>query len=296
MKIVYFANHSNTGSDNTESHIKFAFEKLGHTVSCINENNFTKTEVINQTKDADLFLFHKAGIKDGYTFMRFIEALSYITCPKVCWYFDKIWGDREAVMENLVPYIDKLFVTDETWMRRTGFTNVDVLHQGIGTEDMSFGKSRPELETEIAFVGNIYGDRLEFVEKLKNKYGDKFRVFGNIFNRDLYDLCASTKVFIAPDSPGDDFYWSSRVYMILGSGGFLIHPKYEGLKQEFKDKEHIVYYDDFNDLCDKIDFYLENDKKRIRIQSNGYKECTSKHNYEIRCETLLNKLNSGKKD
>lgn len=294
MKIIYFANHSNEGSDNTEQHIKFAFEKAGHQVVLFDENNYIKNEIIAETKDADLFLFHKGGVKDGMSFMRFIELLGNVTCPKVCWYFDKIWGDREAVMENLIPYIDKLFLTDETWMRRHSYENVEVLHQGIGTENTALGEYKEELKTDIAFVGQIYGDRIEFVEKLKARYGENFRVFGNIFNRDLYNLAASTKIFIAPDSPGDDFYWSSRVYMTLGSGGFLLHPKYEGLKKQFKDKEHLVYYTDFNDMCDKIDFYLADEKKRKRIQQSGYKECVSKHNYELRCQTLLEKLSSGK--
>jgi len=295
MKIIYFANHNNTGSDNTEKHIRFALEQLGNEVVCIDENSFKKPEVVQISRDADIFLFHKAGVKDGISFMRFIDLLGNVVCKKVCWYFDKVWGDREAVIENLLPYIDMAFLTDETWIRRHNYTNVDVLHQGIGTEDMSFGTVREELKTDIAFVGQIYGDRLEFIEKLKDRYGEKLRVFGNIFNRDLYDLCASTKVIIAPDSPGDDFYWSSRVYMILGSGGFLIHPKYEGLKNEFKDKEHIVYYDNFEDMCEKIDKYLDEFKKRVRIQSAGFKECTSKHNYEKRCQTMLEKLGFGRK-
>jgi len=295
MKILYFANHNNTGSDNTEKHIKFAFEKQGHQVVCIDELNFSKNEVINANKDADLFLFHKGGVKDGLSFMKLIDILGYVTCPKVCWYFDKVWGDREAVMENLLPYIDKLYITDETWLRRNKVENAEVLRQGIGTEDTSLGQEKEELKTEIAFVGTIYGDRIEFVRRLKEKYGEKFRVFGNIFNRDLYDLCASTKIVIAPDSPGDDFYWSSRVYMITGSGGFLLHPRYEGLKSEFEDKKEIAYYKDFADLCEKIDFYLVNAPKRKKIQKAGYEKCIKEFNYEKRCETLLNNLNFGNK-
>lgn len=294
MKITYFANHSNEGSDNTEKHIKYALEKQGHTVICIEETNYTKAEVVAATKDSDLFLFHKAGIRDGHSFMRFLDALSSVVCPKVCWYFDKIWGDREAVIENLLPYIDKMFLTDETWMRRHKYDNIEVLHQGIGTEDMSLGTPKEELQTEIAFVGQIYGDRINFIEQLKARYGDKLRVFANIFNRDLYDLMASTKIVVAPDTPSDDFYWSSRVYMILGSGGFLLHPKCEGLKDEYQDKKHLVMYKDFEDMCEKIDYYLAHEKPRKKIQNDGYKETIKKYNYETRCQTMLEKLNFGK--
>lgn len=293
-KIIYFANHSNIGSDNSEKHIRYALEKLGHKVFCIDENNYTKQEVVEASKDAQLFLFHKAGISDGMKFMRFVEILGSIVCPKVCWYWDKVWGDREAVVENLLPYIDKLFLSDETWMRRHNYENVSVLRQGIGTEDNSPGIFKKELETEIAFVGQLYGDRADFLEKLTARYGDKVRVFGNIFNRDLYDLMASTKIVVAPDSPSDDFYWSSRIYMILGSGGFLLHPKCDGLKKELKDKKHYVSYSSFDDLCEQIDYYLENNKKRVSIQKAGFDYVVKNLNYETRCQTMLEILNSGK--
>lgn len=295
MKIIYFSK-AKSADDNTEDHIQFAFEKLGHQVKRIDEENWNKTEVINETKEADMFLFHKAGIKDQYKFQKFMDLLACVVCPKVCWYFDKIWGDREAIIEILIPFVDKMFITDETWRRRHNYKNVYCLRQGIGTENTSLGQFKPELETEIAFVGTVYGDREKFVKNLKEKYGEKVRVFGNIFNRDLYDLMASTKIVVAPDSPGDDFYWSSRVYMILGSGGFLLHSKAEGLKDEFQDKKHLVYYKDFDDMCKKIDYYLVHNASRKKIQMAGYEKCINEFTYETRCSTLLTKLNTGGND
>ena len=294
MKVIYFAKIKQENSDLTEDHIHFAFEKLGHEVKRINESNWNRVELINEMKDADLFLFHKAGIETQYSFSRFLEALSIVTCPKVCWYFDKVWGDREVIMTTILPFIDKAFLTDETWIRRNPNPRLGILRQGIGSENTELGVFKKELETEIAFVGQVYGDREKFVKELKDKYGSKFRVFGNIFNRDLYDLMASTKIVVAPNSPSDDFYWSSRVYMILGSGGFLLHPKAEGLKEEFEDKKHLVYYKDFEDLCKKIDFYLKNPKKREEIRMAGYKKCIESFTYLKRCEILLMKLNFGK--
>jgi hypothetical protein len=295
MKILYFCKINEENSDKTESHIQFCLEKLGHQVKRIDEANWKKEEIINEVKNSDIFLFHKAGITDQRSFQRFLDLLSFITCKKVCWYFDKLWSDREVIVTTLLPFIDKLFLTDETWSRRHNFKNVEILRQGIGIEDTSLGQFKKELETEIAFVGNVYGDRGEFVKKLKDKYGNKLRVFANIFNRDLYDLMTSTKIVVAPDSPGDNFYWSSRVYMILGSGGFLIHPKYQGLSEEFKHKEHLVYYNDFDDMCSKIDFYLENEKKRKKIQQQGYEQCIKHFNYYERCKKLMNQI-TGKKD
>ena len=296
MKICYLAKFNNETSDNTEQHIKYAFEKLGHTVVTVNEDRYTTQEVLDKTRDADFFLFHKGGVHEKMSFHHLMELLTMVICPKVCWYFDKLWGEREGVVQTIIPFVDYCFMTDESWANAHDFKNIKILRQGIGNENTSLGKFTKELECDMAYVGQIYGSREQLVEKLSGLYGDKFKVFGNIFNRNLYDLCASAKIIVAPKFPSDDFYWSSRIYMILGSGGFLIHPKLEGLKEEFKSGKHFAGYTNEKEIPDIISYYLSHEKERKKIQEEGYKLCISKFTYLDRCKTMLEILNFGKKE
>jgi len=285
MTIIYLGNFENPFSDSTEKHIKFAFEKLGHKVIPINEKDFD-VEKISQLK-GDLFLFHKGGQAQGVELSDLIQLLNFITCKKVFWYFDKIWGEREMWMETIIPFVNHGFLTDETWLRRHDYKNVSVIRQGIGNENVALGKPKAQYKCDIAFLGNVYGRRKEWVEELKKTYGSRFKVFNNIFGRDLYDFCASCKIILSPLFPEDDFYWSSRIYMILGSGGFLIHPRLEGLKEEFTEKKHFVGYKTFPEMMEKIDYYLKNPQERKLIQIAGYKYCISHFTYLDRVKKLL---------
>jgi len=291
MKIIYLGNFNNPYSDATEKHIAFAFGQLGHEVIKIEEKDFDAEKIIKEK--GDLFFFHKAG---GVDIQDLLYVLNNIPYKKVFWYFDKVWGERERWMQAVIPFVDYGFLTDETWIRRHGYKNVYVLRQGIGNEDTSLGKPRDEYRCAIAFLGSIYGERMDFVKKLQALYGSYFKVYNNIFNRDLYDFCASCKILIAPPYPGDNYYWSSRIYMILGSGGVLAHPVYEGLKKEFTPDKHFIGYRSGRELIDKLNYYLDSkhQDELEKIRMAGYKRCISKYTYKHRIEQML-KIIYGKK-
>jgi hypothetical protein len=289
MKIKYLGNFGNPFSDSTEEHIKYAFEQLGHEVVVFNEKEFDMQAIIDEP--ADLFLFHKGGQNTGVELPHLMELLNKITCPKIFWYFDKIdRGQRETWLRAILPFVDWGFITDGGWIRRNNYANISQVMQGVGNEDMKLGKFNEKYAHDVVFLGSIYGDRINFIEGLKAVYGDRFKLYNNIFGRELYDLCATVKVIVAPRSIQNDFYWSSRVYMMLGSGGFLIHPKLEGMKKEFNDGEHIVYYLNGLDFKEKIDYYLEHEGERKKIQKAGYELVISKYTYQHRVEEILKKL------
>jgi hypothetical protein len=186
-----------------------------------------------------------------------------------------------------------------------GFKNAHWIMQGIGNEDMSLGKEREDFKCDIAFTGSVYSNwlpyRERFIKFLKEHYGDKFKVFDHVFNRDLYDLCASAKIMIAPIDPQDHWYWSSRIYLTLGSGGFMIHPDFEGLRDELTPGKHFVGYKakgNFNesmlDMKVQIDKYLKNEKKRKEIQKEGYEYVISHFTYLDRVKKILEILSQPK--
>lgn len=283
--IVYLANFSNEGSDKTEEHLIKSFDKLGHKIHRYDERDFNVQKITSFVKEvnADMFLYHKGGDAIGVVVTQLVQLLTQLTCTKVCWYFDKVYGDRTHWMETIIPYTDFVFLTDETWARRNNYSNVYILRQGIGKSADVIGD---RYENDIVFLGSVYGERQKFVDGLREVYGDRFKIINDKFNEDLIDLCTKTKIFVAPLFPQDNFYWSSRIYMILGSGGFLIHPRLEGLKEEFSADELVTYRDGL-DLKEKIDFYLANDSERIRIQKAGHKKVIQDYTYDKRVESLM---------
>ena len=290
MKIIYFANFKEKQSDRTEQHIKKALEELGHEVIPIQEEEYEK---ISQVKNADLFLFHKAGVGRILTEQQFVKLLCYISCPKVCWYFDKILPEREEFIAVTVNYADYVFVTDDTYRRRHRFKNMFCLRQGIGEKHSTV--QLMDYECDVAFVGGVYSqERMDFVTELAKYYGDKFKVFNNDFNQDLASLCSTAKVIVAPPFLANDFYWSSRIYMILGSGGFLIHPELYGLKEEFEEGKHYVGYKRLEELMPTIDYFLRRPEAREAIKKQGFRQCWSVATYKHRVKSMLKTINGNK--
>lgn len=276
MKIVYLAKHGNIGSDDTEGHISRSFEKLGHTVIRVQETE-------NETPDGDLLLFHKGGNQN---------AIMGFTGKRVFWYFDKIdWNDRVPKVRRLIDLADHAFVTDETWALSNPSPKLKILRQGIGDSDTSRGGPREGVwKAQIAFLGGVYGERVKWVELLKNRFGTAFQVYNNVFNRDLYDLCETVPVIVAPPFPSDDYYWSNRIYLTLGSGGFLLHPRLKGLDKEYKHGVHYVGYRSWKELEEKIVYYLNNSLERETIREAGFKKTHEDYSFTKRCQKLLEEI------
>lgn len=303
MKIVYLGEFSPYKYAN-EKYIKYSLEKLGHQVIPVEEENFyqERNRILEEIyyEGIDLFLFHKGGIRKGFKPQDLIHFLTLVTCKKVFWWFDKIADDaleklpqgkivRKDIVDSLSAFVDYGFVTDGTFLRRNKYKNLYLLRQGVDDVDLKYkGKYKKEYDVPIAFLGAYYGDRKKLILGLKKEFGNKnFKVFNNIFDRDLKDFCASCKVQVAPRHPGDDFYWSSRIYQILGNGGFLIHPKLEGLKEEFEEGKHYVGYKTFPELVEKIKYYLRHDKEREKIRKAGHKHVIENFTYTHRIKEIL---------
>jgi len=288
-KTIAYLGNWNKYTHSTEKLVKYSLEKLGHKVIPIDEREFTIKDILDVK--ADLFLFHK-GTRWGKDVPFMVNLLSQVTSKKVFWYFDPITGipEREMWMDMIIPYVDLGFMTNETWIRRHNYSNLRTLRQGCNDEDKSLGKEKEEYKTDIAFTGSIYGDREKFVEALKVVYGDKFKVFNSAFGKDFKDLCATAKILVAPRHPNDDFFWSNRIYMTLGNGGFLIHPNFEGLKEEYEEGVHYVGYATGQELREKIDYYLEHEEERKKVQKTGYEHTIRNYTYTDRCKKLLEEI------
>jgi hypothetical protein len=283
MRIIYLANFNNIGSNFIEEDIQKALEKLGHEVIPVHERDYKNVKNIK----ADMFLFHQGGIGKHITLQDFVVMLNHITCKKVMWYFDpiKLLPAREEIIETLSQYIDYGFLVDDTWRRRHKFNNLYSLKEGIGT--IYKGKVREELKCDIAFAGTPYGKREEFIAVLKQHYGNKFKAFNNVFGQDMADLCASSKIIVAPYYPTNEFYWSSRIYLTLGLGGFLVHPDCYGLKPELIEGTHFAGYKNMKELVMTIDYFLEKEKDRKQIQKQGQEKVLQSCNFIDRLETMI---------
>jgi len=295
MKITYFAHLKNNKHREYDEDILFSLEKMGHKVYQFDDREFDIEKMIKTANESDLFLFHKGATKEEsdieyqMSVERLKTILANIRCKKAFWYVDKVYGGREIWMNNIIPMVNVGFLVDETYIRRHNYTHLFSLKQAYGEYDIEEGEYNKKYECDIAVPATIYGARTYLVDALDKTYGDRFRVYTDVHGKDFKDLCASAKIIVSPKYPMDDFYWSARIYHVLGNGGFLIHPKLYGLQEHYKEGQDFIGYQDWMELKEKLDFFLNEEKTLIRdtVAYSGRERTLKEHTYSKRLEKLL---------
>ena len=311
MLIAYVGNYN--AAHTTENHIAATLELLGHTVKRLQEDAVTPVELTKQiqNEDWDLFLFTRTW--GDLVTLDHLALLRERKIPSASYHLDLYIGlKREDGLDN-----DPFWRTDYVFTPDGDPASAEVFKaKGINHFYMKPGVFEDEcyLRFEVAkydvlFVGTggdpdhprqyghpEWGYRGQLIKWLRETYKDRFSKFGDpdptIRNAELNQLYASSKVVVGDSlclNFTKPYYWSDRAYETLGRGGFLIHPFITGMDEEFKDGENIVFYEynNWDQLKEKIDYYLEHDEEREKIRLAGHQFVKENATYTNRLKKML---------
>lgn len=160
---------------------------------------------------------------------------------------------------------------------------------------------------DICYIGNINPRKLFRLSKLKRHFGNRLKLYGWQGNGDFKSLKwlfykITNKIFwlwyIEPLSEEKlkeiyrrtkigfnmhlvDYKWpsNSRMYELPCNGVMEICDNEKWLSHIYKIWKEIVAYNDIKNAIQKIEYYLQNDDKRIEIAKAGYKR--ARNNYSI---------------
>ena len=82
-----------------------------------------------------------------------------------------------------------------------------------------------------------------------------------------------------------------RAFEIMGSGGFLMTNYQEDLLDFFEPGVDFAYYDSYEDLLGKVEYYLTHEEERQMVARNGYEKVKKYHTYRNRFDTMLKIMN-----
>lgn len=326
-RIVYLGNFSQ--SHCTEVHVALALESHGHEVVRMQEGERDLREIGEATWGADLFLWTRtedlAARIPRADMLAFLAEKRRIGLLTASYHLDLYAGLKRGAGLETDPFwrTELVFTPDggsPEFFRRHGVDHV-YLRPGVHGPECVPGTPRGELAADVVFVGSGSARTLayhpewtyrgELLKHLLMRYGRRFVKHGGppenggrsfIRNAGLNDLYASARVVVGDtlclgpeDQTAPRFthtrYWSDRVYETVGRGGFLIHPRIEGLADEFADSEHLVFYDygDLDQLGRLIDHWTrpENDAERRRIAVAGQAMVRSRCTYAHRVAEML---------
>ena len=143
-------------------------------------------------------------------------------------------------------------------------------------------------------------DRVNFLDKLINKlvnidydfygYQDIEPIWGNNFYKALIN--SKMGLNLSRGLPSK-YYSSNRIASLMGNGLLTFIDKRTYLNDIFK-KDELIFYDNINDLSDKIKFYKSKSNLRNKIAANGKKKYFKLFNEKRICEFVLKTI-TGKK-
>lgn len=186
----------------------------------------------------------------------------------------------------------------------------DMLTDGVIAEMEKIYPTNPN-DTTVLSPRAIYADyvlarhvtaneRKEIIEKVGEKYPlvlytyDKTVNFAGVENRGFVDyyndmpyVFQNSKINLNITLRSIKTGIPLRAFDIMGSGGFLLSNYQEEMFQYFEPGNDFVYYEDYDDLCEKIAYYLEHDEERIQIAKNGQQKVFANHTLRQRVEIIM---------
>lgn len=110
----------------------------------------------------------------------------------------------------------------------------------------------------------------------------------SLFEQDYANACFSAKGilnFLRPQNIMEQSH-NMRTFEVPAYGGLLISNRTEEQLQYFEDEKEVIYFDDINELYDKLTFYKKNNGLLERIKTNG-KNRSIKSGYSYSNRSLL---------
>ena len=295
MKILYVGKFEK--SHRTQNYVIHSLEQLGHQVVKFNdrEMNTDGQLLVRDYSTYDFVLFSKNRAKKLAKFIDYLKQQEVLT---VCWQWD-VYGIPERRKFPVEINCDLYLSSNPA--DASHHSNHSVLRQGIHNpeSEMFFADEGEGFKYPVSFVGHngrgFQPGRRSLVEFLKRTYGTNFHHFTTVRGFKLNEVLARSRVVVGDSYPLPGVkYWSNRVYEILGRGGFLLHPRTEGLEEEFEEGVHYVAYErgNYQQLFEMVNYYLKHDEEREAIRRAGFLHVNQNYTYTDRVKELIEIVSS----
>ncbi len=152
------------------------------------------------------------------------------------------------------------------------------MSHGVNRASLKKGKT----DERIKFLNSL-------VSKLKNidydfyGYENKEPIWGDNFYLSLIN--SKMGLNLSRGKP-TKYYSSNRIASLMGNGLLTFIDKKTQISDFFKNNE-LIFYDNINDLADKIRFYKKHDKLRQKISENGQKKYFKLFNELKTCKRIV---------
>lgn len=205
------------------------------------------------------------------------------------WFCDDTWR-----FESFSKHICRNFTACSTpeysflnKFKEIGYNNI-LLGQWHCNEDLYLKNLK---KYNIGFCGGMNKTRLNFLNQLNKK----ITYFYGCSYEDMISLYSSCKLSLNLTVNDNDLnkkkQMKLRIFEVACADSLLITENVENLDMYFKPNEDVIVFENVEQCSELINFYLKNEKERIRISNNGRNKFLNEHTSKIRLSNLINQIN-----
>lgn len=252
-------------------------------------------------------------IKGSYIEDRTLRIIKN-TALTVLWMMDSIYRVKDAY--NNLHYFDYKFMFEASDVERLKEENIDSIFLPMAADTNNyFPLSCSEKDIDLLFVGVLYQNRIEMLERLVKKFPNlNIQIYGKytsikkplsfikyyfmgmkkyfknryVSPKELNELYSRTKIALNIHHNQSKTGCNPRVFEILATNTFQVVDENPYIKENFVNKNLLASYSCEEELYEKIKYYLNNEEERIKIAQNGYNTIINNHTFIHRVQFILN--------
>jgi len=270
-------------------------------------NNLQKILLSNELPDI-VFLQIQSDTIDGKNTNAYIGDLIRQFKDRGSFIINWTGDIRNSTPQWMIDFADNVSITMFSNMRDVDHCknigiNTGFLQQGIDTNIFSPNGDKAD-SPDIVFLANNYvnqfplsGYRKQAIQKLRNKYGDRFKVYGNGWGENSGNVNSSQyeeakvyrgcKIAISISHYNVDRYFSDRLGRALCSGAFVLSHYYEGIEKDFEVGKHLDVFHKLDEMINRCEYYLEHAAYREQKDIAGHELASKEFSYQKIVNTIL---------
>ena len=243
-----------------------------------------------------------------------IRGVSRSGGPTVNWFTDDHWRfDRFS--RHFAPAFDWSVTTDRDSLPKyeaIGYENV-ILSQWACNR-YAYDRTADELEYDVTFIGQSYGDRPATLERLRAE-GIDVRCWGfgwpggRIEHDEMVRVFGASRINLNLSSaftPGRlpvrllrrltgrkeerKSQIKGRTFEVPGSGGFLLTDRVAYLEDYLTPGKEIALFESPDDLVAQVSWWLDHEDERARVAHAGYRRVRAEHTYDHRFAAIFERI------
>jgi spore maturation protein CgeB len=248
-----------------------------------------------------------------------IQRVSRAGGPAVNWFADDHWR-FDRFTRHIAPAFDWSITTDRDSLPRYEEIGYDraILSQWACNR-YAYDRTAEDLEYDVTFIGQSYGDRPATVERLRAE-GYDVRCWGfgwpggRIEHDEMVRVFGASRINLnlsaAFSPPGTlrarigslirrerheprKSQIKGRTFEVPGSGGFLLTDRVPYLEDYLAPGREIASFESTDDLVHQVGWWLAHEEERAAVADAGYRRVRAEHTYDHRFAAIFERIGVG---